>query len=55
MEAPLEATDKPFEQAALEKLRQGKAALLGELRKVIVGQDAAVNSLIIELTHCSQF
>jgi MoxR-like ATPase len=46
MEAPLEATDKPFEQAALEKLRQGKAALLGELRKVIVGQDAAVNSLM---------
>jgi len=46
MEAPLEATDKPFEQAALEKLRQGKAAMLGELRKVIVGQDAAVNSLM---------
>ncbi len=46
MEPPLVATDRPFEQATLEKLRQGKAALLGELRKVIVGQDAAVNSLM---------
>lgn len=46
MEAPLEAVERPFEQEALEKLRHGKAALLGELRKVIVGQDAAVNSLL---------
>jgi MoxR-like ATPase len=46
MEAPLEPVERPFEQVALEKLRDGKAALLGELRKVIVGQDAAVNSLM---------
>ena len=46
MEAPLEPVERPFEQIALEKLRHGKAALLGELRKVIVGQDAAVNSLM---------
>jgi MoxR-like ATPase len=46
MEAPLEPVERPFEQVALEKLRHGKAALLGELRKVIVGQDAAVNSLM---------
>jgi MoxR-like ATPase len=46
MEAPLEPVEQPFEQAALEKLCHGKAALLGELRKVIVGQDAAVDSLL---------
>jgi len=46
MEAPLEPVERPFEQVALEKLRHGKAALLGELRKVIVGQDAAVSSLM---------
>ena len=46
MEAPLEPVGRPFEQVALEKLRHGKAALLVELRKVIVGQDAAVNSLM---------
>ena len=46
MEEPLEPSGLPFEQVTLEKLRQGKAALLGELRKVIVGQDAVVDSLM---------
>lgn len=46
MEAPLEPAGKPFEQAALEKLNHGKVAMLAELRKVIVGQDAAVSSLM---------
>ena len=46
MEAPLEPTEKPFEQAAMEKLRHGRAAMLAELRKVIVGQDAVIDSLM---------
>ena len=46
MEAPPEAIQKPFEQAALERLRAGRDAMLAELRKVIVGQDAVVDSLM---------
>ena len=46
MEVGLDTPEKPFEQAALERLREGKAAMLAELRKVIVGQDAVVDSLM---------
>lgn len=49
------ADDTPFEQQALEKLRDGREALLKEVRRVIVGQDQVVEELMIVLfsgSHC---
>ncbi|MBX3179328.1 MAG: AAA family ATPase [Candidatus Hydrogenedentes bacterium] len=42
----LETAQAPFEPAALDRLREGRARMLAELRKVIVGQDAVVDSLM---------
>jgi MoxR-like ATPase len=45
----------PFEQETLEKLRSGGKRMLAEIRKVIVGQDDVVESLMIVLlcgNHC---
>ncbi len=45
MEAPAEAIDKPFEEQTLATLRAGMPRMMTELRKVIVGQEAVVDSL----------
>jgi len=45
----------PFEEEALHKLRDGREKMLAQIRKVIVGQDAVVESLMIVLFtggHC---
>ncbi len=39
----------PFEEGALEKLRAGHEKMLGEIRRVIVGQDEVIESLMIVL------
>ena len=47
--------EPPFEQQALEKLQQGREKLLTEIRRVIVGQDAVIDELMIVLfsgSHC---
>lgn len=47
--------ETPFEAEALEKLRDGREKMLTQIRKVIVGQDAVVESLMIVLFtggHC---
>jgi MoxR-like ATPase len=45
MEASQEVATKPFEEATLEKLREGVPRMMTELRKVIVGQDQVVDSI----------
>lgn len=48
-------SEPPFEEAALQKLRDGREQMLTQIRKVIVGQDAVVESLMIVLFtggHC---
>lgn len=52
-EAPLE--EKPFEQEAREKLMAGRDRMLEQVRRVIVGQDAVIEELMIVLFsggHC---
>src|SRR3979411_1325293 len=45
-----QATDPPAEElAAVEKLQQGYHAMKAELGKVIVGQDAVIEELLIAL------
>ncbi len=48
-EAPssVPSSEAPFEREALEKLHEGRERLLGELRRVIIGQDEVVEQLII--------
>ena len=48
-------TETPFEAEALEKLRKGRDRMLEQIRKVIVGQDDVIESLLIVLFtggHC---
>jgi len=55
VEAGIETNVKPFEQEALEKLTAGREKLIEELRRVIVGQDAVIEEIIIVLfsgSHC---
>jgi len=50
-----EAVEAPSEQATLERLTSGRERMLAELRKVIVGQDDVIESLMIVLlsgSHC---
>mgnify|MGYP002641604397 CR=1 FL=1 len=51
-----DASDEtPFEEETLHKLRDGRERMLTQIRKVIVGQDAVVESLMIVLFtggHC---
>ena len=52
-EAPAE--DKPFEQEAREKLMAGRERMLEQIRRVIIGQDAVIEELMIVLFsggHC---
>lgn len=55
-DAPAATVDNlPFEEEALEKLRSGGQRMISEIRKVIVGQDEVVESLMIALlcgNHC---
>ena len=54
-ETETETQEVPFEQEALEKLSAGRDKLIGELRKVIVGQEAVIDELLIVLfsgSHC---
>jgi MoxR-like ATPase len=47
--------ETPFEAEALEKLRNGRERMLEQIRKVIVGQDDVIESLLIVLFtggHC---
>jgi MoxR-like ATPase len=47
--------ETPFEEETLHKLRDGRERMLTQIRKVIVGQDAVVESLMIVLFtggHC---
>ena len=47
--------ETPFEQEALEKMRDGRQRMLTQIKKVIVGQDAVVEALMIVLFtggHC---
>ena len=47
--------EMPFEGEALGRLREGRVRMLAEIRKVIVGQDTAVDALLIVLFtggHC---
>ena len=49
------ASEIPFEEAALDKLRSGTRQMIAEIRKVIVGQDDVIESLLIALlcgNHC---
>ena len=51
-----DATDtKPFEAEALAKLQTGREQMVAQIRKVIVGQDAVIDALLIALFtggHC---
>ena len=50
-----EPTDSTFEKEALERLQAGREKLLKEIRKVIIGQDAVIDQLMIVLFsggHC---
>jgi len=47
--------DKPFEEEARDKLMAGRAKMLEQLRRVIVGQDSVIEELLIVLFtggHC---
>ncbi len=46
---PATESSVPFEQEALGKLRAGREKLLGEIRRVIVGQDRVVDELMLVL------
>jgi MoxR-like ATPase len=46
---------RSFEEEALERLRSGRTRLLEELRRVIVGQDAVIDEIMLVLftgSHC---
>ena len=50
-----ETSETPFEAEALHKLQEGRERMLAQIRKVIVGQEAVVESLMIVLFtggHC---
>ena len=54
-EGPPATPEKPFEEEALAKLRDGRDKMLKEIRRVIVGQDQVIEELMIVLfsgSHC---
>ena len=51
----IQVQETPFEAEAIEKLRDGRARMMEQIRKVIVGQDEVIESLLIVLFsggHC---
>ncbi|MDP8243836.1 MAG: AAA family ATPase [Candidatus Hinthialibacter antarcticus] len=51
----MQTAETAFEQEALDKLRQGREQLLGEIRQAIVGQSEVIEQLLIVLftgSHC---
>jgi MoxR-like ATPase len=55
MEVATSQTVSSFQQEAYEKLQAGREKLLGQLRRVIVGQDEVIDELMIVLftgSHC---
>jgi MoxR-like ATPase len=51
----VETSNTPFEQEALDRLTSGRSKLLEELRRVIVGQDAVIEEIMLVLftgSHC---
>lgn len=55
MQIESQTLDTQFEREALEKLQVGREALLNEIRRAIVGQEAVIEELLIVLftgSHC---
>lgn len=55
MASSVETSNTPFEQEALDRLTSGRSKLLEELRRVIVGQDAVIEEIMLVLftgSHC---
>ena len=51
----IQERETPFEAEAVGKLREGRARMMEQIRKVIVGQDEVIESLLIVLFsggHC---
>ena len=51
----IQVQETPFEAEAIDKLRDGRARMMEQIRKVIVGQDEVIESLLIVLFsggHC---
>ena len=51
----IQERETPFEAEAIGKLREGRARMMEQIRKVIVGQDEVIESLLIVLFsggHC---
>ncbi len=51
----IQVRETPFEAEAIDKLRDGRARMMEQIRKVIVGQDEVIESLLIVLFsggHC---
>ena len=45
----IQVRETPFEAEAIDKLRDGRARMMEQIRKVIVGQDEVIESLLIVL------